>query len=296
VAAASGQGADAVLVRALIRWFDVNERPLPWRSTSPWGVLVSEFMLQQTPVDRVLPVWPQWLERWPTPADLAAAPMADALRAWGRLGYPRRAQRLHQSAVAITKRHDGEVPSDMTALRELPGVGDYTAAAILAFAFGQRSIVLDTNVRRVLARALEGVDRPPSHVTTAERQRADALWPDAHRRSARWSAAVMEFGALVCTARRPSCDACPVRLTCAWTAAGQPIARAAGRRQAEYAGSDRQVRGRILAVLRESPGPVAASAVEAAWPDPVQRGRALEGLVTDGLVMPLPRGRFSLPH
>ena len=164
MAADSGRAADAALVRALIRWFDVHERPLPWRSTTPWGVLVSEFMLQQTPVDRVLPVWPQWMERWPTPADLASAPMGDALRAWGRLGYPRRAQRLHQSAVVIVEQHGGEVPADVTALRQLPGVGDYTAAAILAFAFDRRSIVLDTNVRRVLSRTLRrGRPAPAAH-------------------------------------------------------------------------------------------------------------------------------------
>lgn len=296
MAAQSGQAADASLVRALIRWFDVHERPLPWRATTPWGVLVSEFMLQQTPVDRVLPVWAQWMDRWPTPTALASAPMSDALRAWGRLGYPRRAQRLHQSAVAITERHNGEVPSDLAALRQLPGVGDYTAAAILAFAFGRRSIVLDTNVRRVIFRTLEGVDQPPAHITSKERERAAALWPAADRRSARWSAAVMEFGALVCTARRPSCDACPVRRSCAWTAAGRPVTQGTGRRQAEYAGSDRQARGSILAILRENPGPVTASAIEAAWPEPAQRARALDALMADGLVVPLPRQRFALPH
>ncbi len=290
------QGVDAALVRTLIRWFDANERPLPWRSTTPWGVLVSEFMLQQTPVDRVLPVWGPWMERWPTPADLASASMADALRAWGRLGYPRRAQRLPQSAVVITREHGGEVPDDPAALRRLPGVGDYTAAAVLAFAYGRRSIVLDTNVRRVLYRALEGVDQAPAHITTAERDRADAVWPATHGRSARWSAAVMEFGAVVCTARRPSCDACPVRQGCAWTAAGQPGSQGGVRRQPEYAGSDRQVRGRILAVLRESPGPVPLSAVEAAWPDAEQRARALEALVADGLAVRLPRQRVGLPH
>ena len=290
-----GRATEAALVRDLVHWFDANERPLPWRSTTPWGVLVSEFMLQQTPVDRVLPVWTPWMERWPTPADLASAPMADALRAWGRLGYPRRAQRLHQSAVAITERHDGEVPADLSALRQLPGIGDYTAAAILAFAFGRRSIVLDTNVRRVLFRTLVGAEQAPSHITAAERQRADALWPTAHRRSARWSAAVMEFGALVCTARRPACDACPVRQACAWTAAGQPASPETRRRQPEYAGSDRQARGRILAVLRESADPLPESAIEAVWPDAAQRGRALAGLVADGLVRPLPRRRFALP-
>jgi A/G-specific adenine glycosylase len=295
VAEAPDQAADAALVRTLIAWFDAHERPLPWRSTTPWGVVVSEFMLQQTPVDRVLPVWPVWMQRWPTPADLAAAPLADALRAWGRLGYPRRAQRLHQTATLIAERHAGEVPTDLAALRELPGIGDYTAAAILAFAYDRRSVVLDTNVRRVLARALGGVGQPPAHITTGERARADALWPTAHRRSARWSAAVMEFGALVCTARRPLCGSCPVRHDCAWTAAGQPAVAGSGRRQPEYVGSDRQARGRILGVLRDSPDPVPASTLEAAWPDDEQRSRALAALVEDGLVRPLPRRRYALP-
>lgn len=282
-------------MRTLLRWFDEHERPLPWRSSTPWGVLVSEFMLQQTPVDRVLPLWPVWMARWPTPGDLASAPLADALRAWGRLGYPRRAQRLHQTAMIITERHGGAVPDDMAALRELPGIGDYTAAAVLAFAYDRRSIVLDTNVRRVLSRTLVGEGQAPPHITTAERQRAAELWPTTHRRSARWSAAVMEFGALVCTARRPSCGTCPVRRSCAWTAAGQPASPHTGRRQAEYVGSDRQVRGRILAVLRDSHGPVPGSAIEAAWLDADQRARALDGLVSDGLVVRLPRRKFALP-
>jgi A/G-specific adenine glycosylase len=295
--AKGGVGAtDAALVRSLIHWFDVHERPLPWRATTPWGVLVSEFMLQQTPVDRVLPVWHAWLDRWPSPADLASAPLSDALRAWGRLGYPRRAQRLHASAVAIVERHDGEVPDERAALLELPGVGDYTAAAVLAFAFGRRSIVLDTNVRRVLSRTVEGVAQAPSHITTAERQRADALWPATHGRSARWSAAVMEFGAVVCTARRPACGTCPVRDRCAWTAAGQPASPDPVRRQPAYSGSDRQARGCILAVLRESAGPVGTSVVAAAWPDTEQRDRALDGLVADGLVVRLPARQLALPH
>jgi len=286
---------DRALVSALLRWFDVHERPLPWRSTSPWGVLVSEFMLQQTPVDRVLPAWSAWLERWPEPADLAGASVADALRQWGRLGYPRRARRLHESAVVIRDQHGGEVPDDAAALRALPGVGEYTTAAVLAFAFQRRSIVLDTNVRRVVARAVQGRAQPVAHITNGERALADDLWPRVHRRSARWSAAVMEFGAVVCTARAPACPTCPVAHRCAWLAAGRPPDAATPRRQAEYVGSDRQARGRILTALRESPDPVQASVLEAAWPDAVQRQRALAALVTDGLAERLPDGRFALP-
>lgn len=295
MARSAGDARGSALVAALIRWFDVHERPLPWRASTPWGVLVSEFMLQQTPVDRVRPAWAQWLERWPEPESLAQARVADALRAWGRLGYPRRARWLHQSAVAITERFDGDVPADYEALRTLPGVGDYTASAVLAFAFDRRAVVLDTNVRRVLARAVDGLAQPTAHITAAERERAEALWPAAHRRSARWSAAVMEFGALVCTARNPACGTCPVRRTCAWDLAGRPAPAAPARRQKEYEGSDRQARGRVLAALREAPGPLPARGVEACWPDDAQRDRALAALIADGLVVALPRRRYALP-
>ena len=287
--------ADSALVTALLRWYDRHERPLPWRHTSPWGVLVSEFMLQQTPVDRVLPVWDAWLARWPTPPDLASDSVADALRAWGRLGYPRRARWLHQSAVVLTDQHGGVVPNDPDALRALPGVGEYTTAAVLAFAFGQRSLVLDTNVRRVVSRTVSGIAQPTTHITAAERDRADTLWPRTHTRSARWSAAVMEFGALVCTAKRPACDVCPVQRTCTWTQAGQPIPTAPFARQAPYEGSDRQARGRIMALLRDSPRPVGGAPLRATWSDDEQRERALAGLVSDGLVMRLARNRYALP-
>lgn len=286
---------DAPLVRAITRWFDVHERPLPWRRSDPWGVLVSEFMLQQTPVDRVLPVWETWLERWPTPADLAAARPADALRLWGRLGYPRRATRLHGAATVIALEHGGQVPDDPDALRSLPGVGEYTTAAVRAFAFGRRSIVLDTNVRRVLARTVTGQAEPAPHITAPERERADLLWPARDAASARWSAAVMEFGALVCTARQPSCGTCPVRRRCMWTLAGQPAAAGIGRRQAAYEGSDRQARGRLLAVLREADGPVPASTLDTAWPVADQRQRALDTLLADGLVAMAPDGSYTLP-
>ena len=280
---------------AVTAWFDVHERPLPWRSTSPWGVLVSEFMLQQTPVDRVLPLWGAWLERWPTPTALADATVGDAVRAWDRLGYPRRAQRLHATAVALRDRHDGMVPDDEAALRALPGIGEYTAAAILAFAFGRRSVVLDTNVRRVLVRTQEGQAMPPGHLTVSERRAADLLWPADDAASARWSAAVMELGALVCTARAPSCDTCPVVSVCAWYSNGRPGAETAPRRQPRYEGSDRQVRGALLAVLREQSGPVARHELDLAWPDAEQRERALASLVDDGLVVEHSDTHLALP-
>lgn len=285
---------DSPIVGAVVDWFEQARRPLPWRSTTPWGVLVSEFMLQQTPVDRVLPVWSAWLDRWPTATHLAAAGQAEVLRAWGRLGYPRRARRLHECAVIIRDRHDGQVPEDPEELRALPGVGEYTAAAVRAFAFGRHAIVLDTNVRRVLARAIAGSAQPSAHLTRAEREAAQQAWPTDDAASAVWSAAVMELGALVCRSRAPDCGTCPVASECAWLAAGRPDAATPARRQARYEGSDRQARGRVLAVLRDAPGPVAAATVRAAWPADAQRERALAGLVDDGLITRLPRGRYAL--
>lgn len=284
----------SAIVAAVTAWFDRAERPLPWRSTTPWGVLVSEFMLQQTPVDRVLPVWRAWMERWPAPADLAAESQSEAVRAWGRLGYPRRAQRLHQTAVRIRDDHGGHVPADEDALRALPGVGEYTAAAVQAFAFGRRSVVLDTNVRRVLARALQGAALPTAHITREERERADLVWPLTDGDSARWSAAVMELGALVCTARSPECASCPVQHSCAWRHAGFPEPEQTIRRQPRYEGSDRQARGALLEVLRNATSSVSRSALATAWTDDMQRERALAGLIEDGLVEELPRRRYAL--
>lgn len=274
------------LVAPVIGWYDAAARDLPWRAPdrTPWGVLVSEVMLQQTPVARVLPAWREWLDRWPTPAALAAAPTADVLRAWGTLGYPRRALRLQEAARAVVERHDGELPHDEAALRTLPGIGAYTAAAVVAFAYGRRAVVLDTNVRRVLARALEGRALPPAHQTAAEVARAAGVVPDDDALAARWSVAVMELGALVCTARSPRCDRCPVADLCAWRTAGSPAPDVVRRAQA-WAGTDRQARGRLMAVLRAAHAPVPAADLADAWPDVVQRDRALASLVADGLAV-----------
>lgn len=287
-------GADLdVLHERVLAWFEENARVLPWRGVDdPWAVLVSELMLQQTPVARVLPVFEAWMTRWPTPASLAADPAGEAVRAWGRLGYPRRAQRLHAAAVAITEHHAGEVPSDHAALLNLPGVGEYTAAAVASFAFGQRHVVLDTNVRRVLARVLVGEAHPARSVTAAERRLATQALPrdDAHR----WAAASMELGALVCTARSPRCDACPVTDLCRWYAAGRPEPDGPPRRGQAWAGTDRQCRGRLMAVLREHEGPVPKTLLDLAWDDDVQRERCLDSLLDDGLVTLLDDETFSL--
>jgi len=314
----------------VLAWYARNARDLPWRApgATPWAVLVSEIMLQQTPVARVLPEYLSWMARWPTPAALAASPAGEAIRQWGRLGYPRRALRLHETATILTVRHGGTVPADVDALRALPGIGSYTAAAVASFAFGQRHAVLDTNVRRVLARLVAGqpgVGTAASAASVAERRLAESLLPAEPAVAARWSVAVMELGALVCTAAGPRCGGCPVAADCAWLAAGRPTlatetggsagiagvagavgaagvtieaagaAGAARRRTQKYEGTDRQCRGRVLAVLRAADDPVRRADFDAVWAGGAQLDRALDGLVADGLVDPLPDGRFALP-
>jgi A/G-specific adenine glycosylase len=271
---------------AVLGWYAAHARDLPWRApgASPWAVLVSEIMLQQTPVSRVLPAYQAWLTRWPTPGALAADPAGEAVRQWGRLGYPRRALRLHETATIVAEKYAGELPSTRDELLALPGIGAYTAAAVAVFAFGRKHAVLDTNVRRVFARVESGREFPVQQPSAAE---YDA-------KAARWSVAVMELGALMCTAAGPRCEECPVAQRCAWLAAGRPAAeiRPVGQ---TYEGTDRQCRGRLLAVLRDSHEPVAQARLDAVWPDGIQRARALDGLVADGLVDPLPDGRFALP-
>jgi len=281
----------------VLGWFDDHARVLPWREPdcSPWGVLVSEVMLQQTPVARVLPQWQAWMERWPTAPDLAADAPGEAVRMWNRLGYPRRALRLHAAAVAIRDEHGGSVPSDHAALLSLPGIGAYTAAAVASFAFGQRHAVVDTNVRRVHARAVTGDAEPAPALNAAENRLAVELLPEDATTAARWGVAVMELGALVCTARSPRCDDCPLVSRCAWVLAGRPAHTGPARRGQAWKGTDRQVRGKLMAVLRGSPDPVSTADLAACWPDAPQRNRCLDGLVSDGLVEPLEDGRFRLP-
>ena len=283
----------------VLAWYARNARDLPWRApgATPWSVLVSEIMLQQTPVARVLPEYLRWIARWPTPAALAAEPAGEAIRQWGRLGYPRRALRLHETATILTTQYGGKVPADRDALLALPGIGSYTAAAVASFAFGQRHAVLDTNVRRVLARLVAGQPGPAAAPSVAERRLAESLLPAEPAVAARWSVAVMELGALVCTATSPRCGTCPVARDCAWLAAGRPEdpVAATGRRTQRYDGTDRQCRGRLLAVLRDSGVPVSRADFDVVWPGQAQLARALDGLIADGLADPLPDGRFALP-
>jgi A/G-specific adenine glycosylase len=281
---------------AVRRWYDKQARDLPWRQDPrPWPVLVSEVMLQQTPVARVRPVFEQWMTRWPTPASLAAETPGEAVRAWGRLGYPRRSLRLHAAAVVCTDRFDGQVPSDVADLLALPGVGEYTAAAVAAFAFGVRQPVLDTNVRRVHARWLDGTAAPLSpSVTARERSRALELLPPDGGEAARLSVAVMELGALVCTARNPACRACPLARWCAWYTNGSPQATGVRPRRQSWRGTDRQCRGQILSVLRDHTDVASAADLRGDWPDAGQFERALASLVDDGLAVRVGE-RYRLP-
>jgi A/G-specific adenine glycosylase len=287
----------AQLSPRILDWFAANRRDLPWREPgfSAWGTLVSEFMLQQTPVARVIPRLAEWLERWPTPADLASVPSGEAVRAWANLGYPRRALWLHAAAVQITERHGGVVPHDVDALLALTGVGDYTARAVAAFAYGRRHPVVDTNTRRVIARAIDGNAEPAPPSNSRDLAAMERLLPDDLDEAHRFNAGMMELGAIVCTARAPRCDACPIADLCAWRQAGYP--EYAGKRKAvqkKYEGSDRHVRGLIMAELRAAHVPVTIAEIETLWTDATQRDRALAGLVADGLAVHAETG-YLLP-
>ncbi|OBG46473.1 adenine glycosylase [Mycobacterium alsense] len=279
----------------LLDWYDRSRRDLPWREpgVGAWQILVSEFMLQQTPVSRVLPVWSDWVRRWPTASATAAASAADVLRAWGKLGYPRRAKRLHECATVVARDHGDVVPEDVDTLLTLPGVGSYTARAIACFAYRRPVPVVDTNVRRVVARVVHGrADAgPPS--TARDHADVSALLPRDERAPA-ISVALMELGATVCTARSPRCGLCPLS-ECAWRRAGYPPGSGPARKAQTYAGTDRQVRGRLLDVLRANDSAVTRAELDVAWlTDTAQRDRALESLLADGLVTRTADGRFAL--
>jgi A/G-specific adenine glycosylase len=285
------------LVKPLLEWYARSARDLPWRraDAGPWAVLVSEIMLAQTPVPRVLPAYEAWLRRWPRPADLAADSPGEAVRMWGKLGYPRRALRLHECAGEILARHGGRVPCDVDELFALPGVGAYTARAVAAFAFGQRAAVVDTNVRRVVARAVQGRAQPSTPAAARDRAAVTALLPDEPASAARFSAALMELGALVCTSRAPRCASCPIAERCSWQLGGAPPHTEPLPRPQRFAGTDRQVRGLLLDVLRDRDTPVPRAALDAVWSDTIQHERALDTLITDGLLVERADGRYALP-
>ena len=270
--------------QVVLDWFDANRRELPWRNTTPWGVMVSEFMLQQTPVSRVLPVWKQWLEKWPTPRDLAGALKSEVITDWGRLGYPKRALRLHQSATIIARDFQNQVPRALAELRALPGVGEYTAAAIAAFAFGEPTLVLDVNIRRLFARVIDGVEHPNNSLSQIERKLRQELIPTQGARSlgAKWAAATMELGALICTSKSPKCDVCPLQRQCAWRKGGYPKSELL-RKSQSWIGTDRQCRGTIVQALRENERRSELE-LKKMWHDDHQVEKALKTLIADGLI------------
>ncbi|MBM7504360.1 A/G-specific adenine glycosylase [Agromyces aurantiacus] len=283
---------------AVVAWFSDAARPLPWRAAdvSPWAVLVSEFMLQQTQVARVQPRWEEWMRRWPTPAALAAEPASEAVRAWDRLGYPRRALWLHRAATEIVERHGGRVPRDLDALLALQGIGPYTARAIAAFAFGDRHPVVDTNTRRVIARAVDGRAEAGPPATARDLAAMDRLLPDEREAAHRFNAGAMELGATVCAARAPRCDACPIAELCAWRNAGYPAYDGPKRaRQARFEGSDREARGLVMRELRATHRPVPRDVLAGLLADDARLARALDGLVADGLAVATADG-FALPE
>jgi A/G-specific adenine glycosylase len=248
-------------------------------------------MLQQTPVNRVLPQWKEWMQRWPSPQDLAGASTAEVLTAWGRLGYPRRALRLHECAKIISSAFDNEVPRNEEVLRTLPGVGEYTAAAISAFAFDETSLVLDVNIRRFFERLFDGNEFPTPAVSKSERAARKALVPSENAHL--WAAATMELGALICTARKPSCEHCPVKSRCVWRANGFPISSRVRKAQT-WNGSDRQCRGVIVQALRENKS-LTELELKKLWSVDSQLERALSSLSLDGLISITPEGAYSLP-
>lgn len=272
------------LRRAVLAWGREHRRDLPWRSSrDPWHILVSEVMLQQTQASRVVEPYLRFVERFPTPGDCAAAGAPAVVREWGGLGYNRRALYLHAAAEAVVERHGGRVPDDLADLLRLPGVGAYTARAVLAFAYEVDTGVVDTNVARLLARAVAGEPLRPA----AAQGLADRLVPPG--RSWELNQALFDLGALHCRARRPDCAGCPLRRRCAWSAAGHPppdpAAGSAGttRPQSRFAGSDRQGRGRLLAALRRGPVAAGGLAEAAGWPgDPARARRMAERLVDEG--------------
>ena len=280
------------LHQPVLTWYRENKRDLPWRDSDPWGVLVSEIMLQQTPVARVLPIYIQWMKHWPTAASLAQATPAEVITAWGRLGYPRRALRLHECAKVITTQHNGVVPSTEIELIKLPGVGEYTSAALIAFAFGGRSLVLDINIRRLFSRVVDCVETPKAAPTKSERVERKKLIPE--KSAAIWAAATMELGALICTAKKPKCGVCPLADQCKWRNLDFPLSDQPKRTQTWH-GTNRQCRGVIVQALRENSA-LSKKEINLLWDVPSQVEKALLTLLEDGLVISIPGQRFSLPQ
>ncbi|MEI2778936.1 MAG: A/G-specific adenine glycosylase [Tetrasphaera sp.] len=286
----------AAVQQRVLGWYAAHGRDLPWRraDATPWGIYVSEIMAQQTPIARIVGPWAAWLDRWPTPTAQAGASPADVIRAWGRLGYPRRAVNLLAASQIMVRDHGGEVPREPDLLLALPGVGDYTAAAVASFAYAVATPVVDTNVRRVLARIAGGQAQAGPGPTRAERELASVWMPADPADGNRWNTAAMELGALVCTARTPDCGRCPVSDWCAWVGAGRPPYEGRPPRGQGYAGTDRQVRGMILERARHTPDGIDPGALGAIAPH-ARLERCLRALVADGLLIRSEDG-YDLPR
>lgn len=285
--------SSGAIVTALRAWFRAHGRSLPWRDTrDPYRVLVSEVMLQQTQVARVVPAWQAFLERFPTLRDLARAPTADVVEQWRGLGYNRRAVNLQRTARTVVERHGGELPATPAELEALPGIGPYTARAVLAFAHEEPVAAVDVNVARVVQRAVSGEAVPPRR----RQQIADALVADAP-----WvtGQALIELGARHCTAVAPECGGCPVAGCCAWHAGGNaPPDPGRPARQAPsvpFAGTDRYHRGRLLDALRDGPVATGDVASVASTDDDDRARRLADGLVRDGLAT-WSAGTLTLPE
>lgn len=302
------ENVEAVAV-SLAEWWHASARDLPWRfgRATPWGVLVSEVMSQQTQMSRVVPYWNDWMERWPDAAALAGAAKSDVITAWGRLGYPRRALRLQECARVVASDYGNELPQTYDELLALPGIGDYTASAVMSFAFGERIAVVDTNIRRVLSRVFLGVESLGGAASPAERALAKRVLPQDgaskcrrfDRSSVVWNQSVMELGAIVCTAKSPLCEACPVSSRCVFLRDGRPgLGECRTRPRQRFQGTDRQVRGLVLNALRNLPeGEIAVDrkSLERLWDDHIQLDRCIASLDEDGLIEILPNADVRLP-
>lgn len=267
-----------------MRWYRAKGRhSLPWRQTrDPYAVLVSEVMLQQTQVERVLPYFATWMARWPGFEALASEPASEVIRAWRGLGYNRRALNLHRLAAEVVSNYAGRLPDDAHALRRLPGIGPYTAAAVQCFARGERIVVADTNIARVVSRTCLGA---ASQRSIPARDLSDALSHLLPVRGARThNLALMDFGALVCTARSPGCDICPLSRLCAWNLAGKPGEIAPQPATPRFETTARFARGRIIDALREFPAPTAGLAAILPHPHATRVEHYLEALEREGLV------------
>jgi A/G-specific adenine glycosylase len=278
---------------ALSSWFEPRRSLYPWRSTAPdpYRVLVSEVMLQQTQASRVAPAFVAFVERFPTVAALAAAPRSAVVRAWDGLGYNRRAVALSEAAGRIERDHGGRVPGDEAALRALPGVGPYTAAAVASLAFGATVPAIDTNVRRVVARAALG--REPGDAPAAEVRHAAADWLDPADPGG-WNQAVMDLGRTVCRPL-PRCDVCPLAPMCRLVAAGRPTGSQPRRAQARFEGSSRQARGAVVRALRRSDGLTLLGLAEQTGLSGARLVSAVRSLAADGVIAAGPAAEAGRP-